>query len=419
MDEFRAFIEEVKDRADLLREIEAGGEYVFETGKRGKYVYCKHPDSLAVDVDWHQYTWFAKPGGPGHEYETGDVFDWLQRYRSMDFWDAATYLAQKYGVRIPELKHSEPSEAAKSYQARGELYTLVHQWLLKQLWGTPAALDYCRRADGGRAWSDETICHKVTAQEALATGNPYQFAPATMEKAHTVAAETAANMIVARGAGIGYCPGTAEALAELRGWLETNGADLKVPAAVAIVGLQGDVAAWCRDHAIEAQSNWLEKSRIWGLVEFPRLIYTHFGRGGKPVYFSARNLKWAGEGKLIGEPEKDKKSYNPPKSLVGDRMLYFNWLFHKKAEEVVIVEGQADAITLGEWGIPAIGLNGLGAGPEVVAITRDFPKRFLALDQDAAGQAAMIKVAEAFGPKVRLVQWAVPFQFSEVDDGEA
>jgi hypothetical protein len=459
MDEFRQFVEEVKEKADLLQVIQESGEYVFETAKRGKWIYCKHPNSLAVDIDWQQYTWFSKPGGAGHDFETGDVFDWLKHYRSMDFWDAAVYLAQKYGVRVPELKHSEPSEAAKSYQARGEAYVLVHQWLVKQLWRSPEALDYCRRTDGGRAWADETICHKVTAQEALAgsvplgtdmgdarlslqdasrtlarpTGSPYQFTAATMERARAVAAhsgpsvETAVSTIVARGAGLGFSPGTAEATTELRGWLEMNGADLKAPATVAIIGLQGDVAAWCREHAIQAQSNWLEKSRIYGLVEFPRLIYTHFGRGGKPVYFTARNLRWVdGKGQthgsaptLIGEPDKSRKSWNPPEQLVGKRMPYFNWLFHKNADEVVIVEGQADAITLGEWGIPAIGLNGLAAGPEVAAIVREIRKRFLALDQDAAGQAAMMKVAEAFGPKVRIVQWAVPLQFSEVEDAEA
>lgn len=423
MDDFRTFIEEVKDKADLLQVIGEDG-YAFETGKRGRYVYCKHPDSLVVDVNWQQYTWFAHPGEHGHLYEIGDVFDWLQRYRHMEFWDAAVYLAQKYGLRVPELRsEGSSSERARSYQVRADAYGVVHQWLMKQLWATPAALDYCRRAEGGRAWSDETICHRVTAEDALVTGNPYKFGQETMAAAHAVDLARAKSTVVAKGAGLGFAPGTSEGTDELRGLLQASGVDLGAPEAVAMVGLKGKILEWAQAHGIEPQDNWMEHSRIYGLVEMPRLIYPHFGRGGKVLYFSARNLVWQGPidsrrgaddargtltrpaSRLVSEPDKKKKSYNPPKSLVGDRMWYFNWLFHRQAAEVVIVEGQADAITLGEWGIAAIGLNGLSAGPELAALIRDVKKRFLALDQDAPGQAAMMEVAQIFGPKIRLVKW--------------
>ena len=407
MDEFNDFIKEVKNKADLLQIIEeTGPEYAFETARRGKYIYGKKHDSLMVDVSIDQYTWFSRAGSGGHQYEGGDVLDWMTRYRNMDFWDAAVYLAQKYGVKVPDLKEANHKDQAKSYQARGELYTVAHEWFVKQLWSSPAALDYCRK---GRGWADETICYKVSYEMASEIGNPYQFTKETMTgltpSPHGVGRTMLAGSSLVRGAGLGFSPGTVDSAEELRARLQLQGIDLKAPEAVAMIGLKGGVGTWCKEHSIEAQPNWLEKDRIFGLAEFTRLIYPHFGRGGAPVYFSARNLKWSSE-KLISEPDKKKKSYNPPELLAGQRMWFFNWLFHKKVDEVVVVEGQADAITIGEWGIPAIALNGLSANQELAVLIRDVRKRFLALDEDKAGRAAMMEVAQIFGPKVRLVNWS-------------
>jgi hypothetical protein len=401
MDDFRRCVEEVKEKADLLQVMEeSGAEFAFERGRRGKYIYCKAHPALAIDETRGTYTWFSHAGTSGHEFETGDVFDWLERRRGMDFWAALTHLADRYGVKTPDTRTEDQGQRAKAYQARGELYTLAHEWLVKQLWSTPAALDYCRRVDGGRAWLDETICHRVTAEKAQAPGGPYIFQTETLARAKDAAATT----VVAEGAGLGFSPGTREAAKDLQSLLETNGVDLRAPAAVAIIGMEHGVRAWAEGRGIDPQSNWLEHDRIYGLVDFPRLIYPHVGRGGKPVYFSARNLKWDGD-RLIGETDKKRKAYNPPEALVGERMLYFNWLFHKRVPEVVMVEGQADAITLGEWGIPAIALNGISAGPELVAIVRDVRKRFLALDADRAGQAAMLELGQVLGPTVRMMNW--------------
>lgn len=122
MDEFRGFIEEVKDKADLLQVIEeSGAEYAFETARRGKYLYGKVHDSLAVDTVWQQYTWFSKAGEGGHQFETGDVFDWLKRYRHMEFWDAAVYLAQKCGIRVPELRARQLRRSGREATRSGRM----------------------------------------------------------------------------------------------------------------------------------------------------------------------------------------------------------------------------------------------------------------------------------------------------------
>jgi len=378
--DFRSFVEELKARADLGEIIEStGGEYALEHQRRGKYVYGRQHDSLAVDVNAQIYTWFSKAGASGHQFETGDVFDWLERYQGLDFWEAAKYLAQKLNVELPS-NSRESSQAArasaKAYKARGELYGIAQQFFEKQLWNTPAALAYVR----GRGWTDETIRSQTTIES-----------------------EENRNAATKVGAGLGFSGGSAKARKELIGELQLNGVDLRAPETVAVVGLDGGVKEWAKEREIEAQQNWLKKNRIYGLVDFPRLIYPHRGRGRKIVYFSGRNLAKKGKA-LVGESGR-MKSYNPPVSLVGARMLYFNWLFHKNVEQVVIVEGQADAVTLGQWGQAAIALSGLAADQRLAEVTRKVKRRFLALDADEKGREAVISIGQVLGPLTRIVDW--------------
>lgn len=374
--EFRRFIEELKDKADLVTIIEeTGGEFGIEHQRRGKYVYGRQHDSLAVDLQAQIYTWFSKAGTGGHQFETGDVFDWLERYRNMEFWEAAKYLAGKYGVKIPENSRDggpDNKVAANAYKAKGELFGIAQAWFEKQLWASNAALNYVK----GRGWFDETIRSKTKSEDG----------------------QTAAT----KGAGLGFSAGTKEAKKDLIGELQLYGVDLKAPETVAIIGLEGGVTDWAKEKKIEAQSNWLDKDRIYGLADFPRLIYPHIGRG-KVIYFSGRNLKRKGK-KLVGEDGK-MKSYNPPVSLVGERMLYFNWLYHKNVAQVVIVEGQADAITLGQWGQASIALNGLAADQRLAEITRNVKRRFLALDTDEKGREAIHAIGQILGPLTRIVDW--------------
>jgi len=67
------------------------------------------------------------------------------------------------------------------------------------------------------------------------------------------------------------------------------------------------------------------------------LVYPHI-KGVRVQYFAARSI----EGKTH-------------RNLPGKKQLYYNWLYHPKAKEFYIVEGQADAISLGQWDRAAIG----------------------------------------------------------------
>jgi hypothetical protein len=369
--EFRQFIDELKDKADLAQIMgETGAEYRIEPRRRGKYLIGAVHDSLCVDPDAQIYTWFSKSGQNKSGAESGDVFAWLERYGKMEFWQAALYLAEKYGVRVPSggpAAGVEDATRARAFKMRAESFEVAAGWFEKQLWESEA-LGYAR----SRGWTDETI----------------------------------------KLARLGYSDPTKRE--DLVGELRMYGVDIDSPDVVLLVGVRGRVKEWCKKQGIEGQENWLEHDRIYGLCDFPRLIYPHMWRG-KVVYFSARNLKWD-EGKLRGESDKSKKGFNPPRILSGERQRYFNHEYRSGAEMVVVVEGQADAITLGQWGIPAVGLVGLAAEEKLGEVLAKCKYRYVALDNDAKGMEARWRVGELLGPMTRMVSWPGEWQGEAVKD---
>lgn len=141
----------------------------------------------------------------------------------------------------------------------------------------------------------------------------------------------------------------------LRTALHTAGMDVKAPAAVALVGLQGDVAAWGKTYDIPVLDTWVKAGKIPAMPP-EMLIYPHVLRG-KVIYVSGRK---------IDPGEKEAKSWNPRRVLVGDKMPFFNYLWGQNKPEdervkychAIVVEGQADAITWAQWGQPAVALAG-------------------------------------------------------------
>jgi DNA primase len=130
------------------------------------------------------------------------------------------------------------------------------------------------------------------------------------------------------------------------------------------------------------------------------LIYPHV-RGGRVKYISCRSIA-------------DKKHYNLPSDLVGPRQVYFNHVYGGREKWCVIVEGQADAISLAQWGIPAVALAGT-TFRDHNAILEELKKNhehiYLALDADKAGQNALIgkdgdwPMIKALGAMTRVVNW--------------
>lgn len=367
--EFEKFIQEIKDKADLIEVIERTSEYKF--GKRaGRYTKCVHPDSLMVDADWGVYTWFAKSGEAGKTFETGDVFHWLERYNNMGFWDAALFLGEMYNVRAPERVRQVDPEKARAQKSRQETWEIACQWFERQLWASPAALDYCHR----RGWTDETI----------------------------------------RKARLGFAPGF-DALTDLRGEMSMNEVNLDDAATVAIIGRRGGVAGWIAAQGIQdANPDWISGDYVPGLAGGLRLVYPHIWRG-RVVYFSARNLLMDAD-RLINRPDRDEqgnqkpKSYNLSRSLTGERLRYFNFAFTRGAKNCLVVEGQPDAISAAQAGLAAVALAGVAADAALVELIKaqKVERVFVGLDNDKAGQANQVNAAAQFGPMTRLVEWPSP-----------
>ena len=66
-------------------------------------------------------------------------------------------------------------------------------------------------------------------------------------------------------------------------------------------------------------------------------------------------------------------------------------------EQVVLVEGQADAITFAEWDIPAIALGGMRAPDVLLSILHSYKRVFVALDNTGDAQEQGSEIARALG----------------------
>lgn len=378
--ELEKFIEEIKDKVDLVEVIQKTSEYRFDTRRSGRFVKCLKPDSLVVDPDWGQYTWFAHSGSVGHQYDTGDVFTWLQKHGGKpDFWQATLWLAELYSVRVPEWKRDDNTEAAKNQKSRAAVFEIACAWFERQLWKVPAALEYAQ----SRGWSEETM----------------------------------------RASRLGFSGGSFEAVNDLMSELGMHEVNLRDAATAALVGLRGNVGAWLASQGIvDGSPDWVEDDRIWGLASMPCLVYPHVWRG-RVMYFSGRRLEWSSRdadelfswGMLKEHPEKTRligkekpKSYNLPGALVGERQFFFNHEFHRNADKVVVVEGPGDAISLGQLGIAAVALCGVAANKDLGKTLDKVAMKYVALDNDKAGRDALIDVAQTFGPMTRLLKWEKP-----------
>jgi len=106
---------------------------------------------------------------------------------------------------------------------------------------------------------------------------------------------------------------------------------------------------------------------------FNMVVYIHMEQG-RLTYLSGRSIE-------------GKKHYNPPRHIIGERQPYYNNLYSPQAEQVVIVEGQADAITFGEWNIPAVAIGGMQAADEWLNRLKAHSRLFVALDNTEDARA--------------------------------
>jgi DNA primase len=321
----------------------------------GRYLSTREHPSMRIDT---QRQWFNRFSTTD---EWGDVIRWLEIRNGWDFKTAVEFLCRRSGTAAPNWS-AESSAERIAFKEREDVFDVAVSVFERELWNTPAALDYVR----SRGWTDETI----------------------------------------KSAKLGYSGDKTDRsrmVKEMSDAISLSGGDPRSVAGATIVGFSGDVKRWLHEHDLDEKSEWIEQGFVPSFVASDVLVYPHF-QYGHCIYFSGRRIKpYFVDGKLV-------KSKNPSKILVGDKKLYFNWEVSPTSKQLIIVEGQADAVTIGQWGYPAVALGGvylddrllksLGVGDERKEI--DY---YLALDSDAPGAIAVSKVADLFGPMVRLITW--------------
>ena len=137
------------------------------------------------------------------------------------------------------------------------------------------------------------------------------------------------------------------------------------------------------------------------------IIFPHLDDSDRVTYYSSRAVE------IPDKPRPDPKDKS--RNLPGPRQLYRADAPHQY-DQVILVEGVADAETLRQWGYSAWALCGLGSKiepPDLAALQRR-KTIYLATDGDAAGQAALssidgklVDLANALGPLTLLLPSAM------------
>lgn len=116
------------------------------------------------------------------------------------------------------------------------------------------------------------------------------------------------------------------------------------------------------------------------------LVYVH-RRFGAELYLSGRATFTDGKGRKA-------------RNLHAPRHLY--WATRRSRGPVVVVEGQACAITCWQWGYNAVGLCGTSLSKQDVKAINAYKGVYLALDPDASDKIG--KVADRLGPLTMVVE---------------
>lgn len=360
---------------------------------------------LVVDLDRQRFAWNGNGEYGGGRYN--DVIFWVETRDHTDFMGALKTLARKCGMPEWEPHEADPAKRL-AYRVQMNAFDVAQGIFEKWLLADEQAMEYL---------NDRGI-HESTLR--LVTWGDED--------------EHGRRKIIARGAGLGFSgrwgdrnlerTATARFYEEMRSALQAGGVPLDSPAAIALLGLkewnklQGAeaVTGWCEANGITPKGRWITNGRIPSMLGVPGIIFPHI-HGGAVQYFSRRNIPPFDEQvNEVGEAE-ERKSYNLPNELVGGRKeLYYNHAYYSKATEVLIVEGQLDAVTLGQYGYASVATAGVGwqnehTQKELTRLARQHSTTYLAFDQDGAGKAAIVgkdqdyPIADVVGGMARVIEY--------------
>ncbi len=354
-------IEDIKEANSIDVVVEKLG-YKFDRD-HGVSRRVPHTGGLVVNTKTGRYFWASKGWN-------GDAVDLVMKHERLEFQDAINWLADMAGRERPNWGKVDQA-VIKAARAKENVFDIAQRVFVRWLQEDPAALSYVR----GRGLTDEIIAASGIGFSGRATDVFYR---------------------------------------DMRGEFSLYGIDPAEPASVAVLGYWGDMTAWAQKYNVDPASldeRWIEKGHVSGMLSTPGVVYPHFV-GKRLVYFSRRHLPGYDKIKDDEGKEREWKSWNPPKAIVGERQFFFNHVWRVDAQECMIVEGQMDAITLALWGMPAIALCGLGNSPDSMTwLKRKLSKHlviYLALDADGPGQEKVRKLGAELGPMTRIVRWPKP-----------
>jgi hypothetical protein len=346
-------VEQIKNKLRIEDVIEADG---YPLPKRGIYRKCTTPSTggLVVNVSKQMYFWNTHG-------EWGDVIGWIEKRRGCDFKEAIELLCRQANIPEPTWKGEDHNQRMAA-RAREEVLDVAQRVFVRWFWKSADAQAYAM----GRGWTGDKL------------DDAGEIEPGTL-----------------RMAMLGYSgEGTKEERAEMRSELQMAGVDLDSPAAVSILGMNGNVIDWAKRHGIQLNDEWIANGYVPGMVGRSRLVYAHV-RAGRVRYLSARGIH-------------EKFHYNLPEALVGKRQVYFNQAYNPSVDDVVVVEGQADAISLGQLDVAAIALAGVAQDEELAETLKKHKTIYIGTDADVTGVLASWRLSGALDPSVRLLPWTNP-----------
>jgi len=384
-------IDDIKARVDLIELIQQDAGVKLRRAGKNWMGFCPfhsntHTPSLVVFPDsgtWHCF---------GSCNEGGTVIDWVMKKNAgYDVKEAIKDLAQRANIALGDMDGPEFKQrlAVRAREDALQIAARVFSWWLlgkKDVDGNVVygpdeeALTYAR----SRGWSDETIAVSRLGFSGRAT---------------------------------------AAQVKEMKGEFDLHGIKHDSPDAVMVLGYRGGVGEWAQIHGLDPTS--FKERAVHGLMDKPGLVYAH-KMNGRIAYLSRRQLPGHDVIRQATGEETEWKSFNPYAALAGDKVPFFNHMHLRDRGRIVIVEGQGDAITLAQWGIPAMALNGSAwksLEDTLKTLKEKYETIFFATDADTPGEEIVMgkkndfPLTTAFGPMLWIARWP-KFKWTRPDGHE-
>lgn len=360
----------IRDQARIEEIINEYPEFELEQ-KGGRYLKARGHSSFVVDVHKQLYNWNSRG-------EAGSVFDFVMKRENCDFKTAVEIVCRKSGQAAPKWR-AEDDTTRKISAERAKVFTAAAGVFGRWLAGDADARNYA----AGRGWTGETIAKNLGYAGFV---DPGLGSEEKAERYRALRQEVYDALV----------------LADCDPWC---------PAAVALTGYhpsnhpqRPSLEEWAKKYDVALPK--IEKGWIGGLIGRGMVVYFH-KRYEKVEYFSGRGIY-------------AKEHYNLPVWLAGEKLWFYNEEYGNRANTCYIVEGQADAVSLGQLGIAAVAIAGVDVANEQADRFRNqfkgHKRVFVALDDDQGGQVHIGKVCEAIHPLTSVLRWPKEYHGHEIKD---